>query len=55
MRKIGVILCTRTKKEYPCNVVEMYKDSILFHSKYLFAKATMSSFLILDKLSTYAT
>jgi hypothetical protein len=46
MRKIGVILCTRTKKEYPCNVVEMYKDSILFHSKYLFAKVVYDEWYV---------
>ena len=39
MKKIGVILCSKSKKDYACEVAEMYSKSILFSSQQAFMDA----------------
>jgi hypothetical protein len=36
MRKVAVILCSKTKKDYACQAVEMYQDSWAFKARQLF-------------------
>ena len=36
MRKIGVILCSKSKQDYPCSVREMYCSSVLFRAREYF-------------------
>ena len=36
MKNIGVVLCTATKKDYPCEVWEMYDDSKQFKAQRIF-------------------
>ena len=36
MRKIGVILCSQTKKDYECDVRQMYNDSASFRARRIF-------------------
>ena len=36
MKTIAVILCSKTKKDYPCSVREMYDDSISFKARRMF-------------------
>tara|TARA_R110000803_G_C11951325_1_gene317706 strand:- start:69 stop:857 length:789 start_codon:yes stop_codon:yes gene_type:complete len=36
MRKVGVILCSKSKQDYPCSVREMYDCSISFKARRIF-------------------
>lgn len=36
MKKVGVILCSQTKKDYGCDVRQMYNDSISFRARRIF-------------------
>ncbi len=36
MRRVGVILCSKSKQEYPCSVREMYDCSISFKARRIF-------------------
>ena len=46
MRKIGVILCSKSKQDYACEVAEMYATSILFSSQQAFMDAVYDEWYV---------
>ena len=46
MRKVGVILCSKSKQDYACEAAEMYQTSVLFSSQQAFMDAVYDEWYI---------
>ena len=49
MKKIGVTSCSKTKKDYPCSVREMFSDSTVFKARQIYLDKTYTEWFVWDE------